>query len=164
MCLLFHHGGTKQKWSRKQDLNLRPSRPKRDALPDCAIPRQNITKQNGVPGMSCTCAFSRWRQIYSLLGSLLPYRYTKMEEAVGFEPTGTFEPLVFKTSTIDHSVTPPHKQNLAVLTRFELVVSCSTGRRIKPDYATTPHKFSKNLVDSEGVAPSASRFVAVRSI
>ena len=29
-------------WSGQQDLNLRPSAPKADALPDCAIPRQNF--------------------------------------------------------------------------------------------------------------------------
>gem|GEM_PF-4078040 len=28
-------------WSGQQDLNLRPSAPKADALPDCAMPRQN---------------------------------------------------------------------------------------------------------------------------
>ena len=32
-----------------------------------------------------------------------------MEEAVGFEPTEPFGPLVFKTSSIDHSDTLPLK-------------------------------------------------------
>src|SRR5689334_832630 len=32
---------TGKEWSGQQDLNLRPSAPKADALPDCAMPRQN---------------------------------------------------------------------------------------------------------------------------
>src|SRR5690242_20942800 len=32
---------TGKEWSGQQDLNLRPSAPKADALPDCAMPRRN---------------------------------------------------------------------------------------------------------------------------
>ena len=32
-------GGASLIWSGRQDLNLRPSAPKADALPDCATPR-----------------------------------------------------------------------------------------------------------------------------
>jgi hypothetical protein len=39
---------TSTRWSGQQDLNLRPSAPKADALPDCAMPRQNRTYQKRV--------------------------------------------------------------------------------------------------------------------
>src|SRR5690348_15295888 len=35
-------------WSGQQDSNLRPSAPKADALPDCAMPRQPMTRP-GLP-------------------------------------------------------------------------------------------------------------------
>ena len=36
----------RQKWSGRQDSNLRPSGPKPDALPDCATPRYCIISKN----------------------------------------------------------------------------------------------------------------------
>ena len=35
-----------KKWSGQTDLNRRPSAPKADALPDCAMPRQFKTKDS----------------------------------------------------------------------------------------------------------------------
>src|SRR6187401_2497101 len=36
-------------WSGQQDSNLRPSAPKADALPDCAMPRSPMTPIRGLP-------------------------------------------------------------------------------------------------------------------
>ena len=41
MHLFMHPWINKIKWSGRQDLNLRPSVPKTDALPGCATPRHN---------------------------------------------------------------------------------------------------------------------------
>src|SRR5689334_14971035 len=40
-------GRTDGQWSGQQDLNLRPSAPKADALPDCAIPRWSMIPKSG---------------------------------------------------------------------------------------------------------------------
>src|SRR5262245_35795801 len=37
-------------WSGQQDSNLRPSAPKADALPDCAMPRSPMPPIRGIPG------------------------------------------------------------------------------------------------------------------
>ena len=37
-------------WSGQQDLNLRPSAPKADALPDCAMPRAILTCESYAAG------------------------------------------------------------------------------------------------------------------
>jgi len=50
MCEHKHEGTieTGSVWSGREDLNLRPLRPERNALPGCATPRQKEQNQNAM--------------------------------------------------------------------------------------------------------------------
>lgn len=53
-------------------------------------------------------------------------RLPNLAEDVGFEPTGPFDPTVFKTAAINHSANLPYLEQTM---RFELTTADLEGRR-----------------------------------
>ena len=89
-------------WSGKQDLNLRPSGPKPDALPSCAISRKMV-RPTGIEPVTPT--FVVWYAIQMSYGRIVLIKYNSIRHKIqaffsGLEVPDGVEPTVIELQSI----------------------------------------------------------------